>query len=74
MDSTYCFWRYRYCRLTEIDSKNKQLLTEGGMTLITYDEAFFDEILELDTIKVLYEEINTSSNGLAQILQDELAE
>lgn len=61
-------------QLTEIDSKNKQLLTEAGMTIINYDEAFFNEILELDTIKVLYEEINTSSNGLAQILQDELAE
>lgn len=59
-------------QLTEIDSENKKLLEDGGMNIINYEAAFFDEILALDGVQTLYSQINDSTNGLAQILQDEL--
>lgn len=61
-------------QLTEIDIENKKLLEDGGMNVINYENSFFDEILSLDGVKTLYSQINDSTNGLAQILQDELAE
>lgn len=61
-------------QLTKIDQENKKLLEDGGMTVVSYDTSFFDEILALDGIQSLYQQINESTNGLAQILQDELAE
>ena len=43
------------------------------MTIINYDKAFFDQILNLDTVKKLYKDIDSQVNGLGTTLQNELA-
>ena len=56
---------YMRPQLEQIDLENKQILVDGGMTLIEYDEAFYDEILALDTVQALYDKINEDQiNGL----------
>ncbi len=60
-------------QLEEIDVTNKKILEEAGMTIIEYDEDFFKTIMEMDGVKALYEKINADTNGLAAILQEELA-
>ena len=52
-------------QLSEIDEQNKQ-------TLIEYDNAFYDEILNLDTVKKLYSDIDSQVNGLGSTLQEAL--
>ena len=59
-------------KLVTIDSQNKQRLQEKRMTMITYEPAFFEEVLALDGVKQLYNQINTDTNGLAKTLQKEL--
>ena len=60
-------------QLTQIDQDSKKALEEGGMTIIEYDDSFYDEVLALDGVKALYEDINTKVNGLGTVLQDSLA-
>ncbi len=59
-------------RLTQIDEDSKALLKEGGMTLIEYDERFFDSILALDEVKSLYKEIDRQTGGLSSMLTETL--
>ena len=59
-------------QLSEIDEQNKQTLVDKGMTLIEYDNAFYDEILNLDTVKKLYSDIDSQVNGLGTTLQEAL--
>jgi len=61
-------------QLSDIDRENKKILEDGGMTIINYDDSFFDEILALDGVRTLYDQIDQNTNGLAQILQDELTQ
>lgn len=61
-------------QLTEIDQKNKQILIDGGMELIEYDDAFFDEALAVQGVQDLYQRIDSATNGLATVLQDSLEE
>lgn len=58
--------------MLEIDETNKKLLTDNGMTMINYDTGFFDEILELDSVKKLYKEIDGYADGLGTVLQNSL--
>ena len=59
--------------LKEIDKESKQRLTDGGMTLIEYDDTFFDAILDLDGVRALYREIDEKQvNGLGTLLTAEL--
>ena len=60
-------------QLVDIDTQNKELLVEKGMTLIEYDQSFFDEILAIPAGQDLYKSIDADTNGLASILQEELA-
>lgn len=60
-------------QLTEIDQNNKQVLMDGGMELIEYDDAFFDQALAVQGVKDLYQRIDNATNGLATVLQDSLA-
>lgn len=55
---------YMRPQLEQIDLDNKATLEEGGMTIIEYDAAFYDEILALDAVQTLYDEIDASINGL----------
>ena len=59
--------------LEQIDRDNKQKLTDGGMQLIEYDDAFYDEILNLDGVKALYRTIDDEQvNGLGTLLMESL--
>lgn len=60
-------------QLVDIDTQNKELLVEKGMALIEYDQSFFDEILAIPAVQDLYKSIDADTNGLASILQEELA-
>ncbi|MDO4183424.1 MAG: TRAP transporter substrate-binding protein [Coriobacteriia bacterium] len=60
--------------LTELDQSNKQKLQAGGMTLVEYDETFFNEVLALDSVQALYDDIDTQTNGLASTLTEQLGE
>ena len=60
---------YMRPQLEQIDRDNKQLLVDGGMTLIEYDTAFYDEILALDAVQALYDDIDQNQiNGLGSKL------
>ena len=63
---------YMRPQLEQIDQENKQILTDGGMTLIEYDNAFYEEILALDGVQALYAQIDEDVNGLGALLQAEL--
>ena len=60
-------------QLADIEATNLGTLKERGMTIIEYDQAFFDEVLALPGVQELYASIDEQTNGLAQTLQDELA-
>ena len=65
---------YMRPQLAQIDADNKQILVDGGMTLITYEPDFYDGILALDAVKALYKDIDENQiNGLGTLLQAELA-
>lgn len=59
-------------QLADIDANNKKTLQDKGMTLIEYDNAFYDEILALDTVQKLYSDIDEQCGGLGTTLQDSL--
>ncbi|WP_125141361.1 TRAP transporter substrate-binding protein [Clostridium transplantifaecale] len=59
-------------QLADIDANNKKTLQDKGMKLIEYDNAFYDEILALDTVQKLYSDIDTQCGGLGTTLQDSL--
>lgn len=63
---------YMRPQLESIDKENKDILVKGGMTLIEYDEDFYNSILELDGVKALYTKIDGDTNGLANLLMDAL--
>lgn len=65
---------YMRPQLEQIDKDNKQVLVDGGMTLIEYDAAFYDSILAMDSVKALYKDIDENQiNGLGTKLQEALA-
>ena len=65
---------YMRPQLEEIDKNNKQILVNGGMTLIEYDADFYDSILNLDGVQALYKEIDGNQvNGLGTLLVNELS-
>ena len=63
---------YMRPQLEQIDQDNKQILVDGGMTLIEYDAEFYDNILNLYGVKELYTKIDGDTNGLANLLMSAL--
>ncbi|MBQ3131275.1 MAG: TRAP transporter substrate-binding protein [Clostridia bacterium] len=62
-------------RLRQLDEDNKKLLTDSGMTLIQYDEEFYEEVLALEGVQALYRDIDENqAKGLGTLLQQVLAE
>ena len=59
-------------QLASIDADNKAILEEGGMTIINYDNAFFDEVLALEAVQNLNAEIDAQVNGLGTVLLEAL--
>ena len=59
---------YMRPQLESIDKDNKQILKDGGMEIIEYDDSFFDEVLALDSVKAVYTSIDSATNGLATLL------
>ena len=65
---------YMRPQLEQIDLDNKQVLVDGGMTLVEYDADFYDNILNLDGVQALYKEIDENQiNGLGTLLIEELS-
>ena len=60
-------------QLAKIDTDNKQVLKDGGMTIIEYAPEFYDELLALDGVQALYKQIDEAVGGLATTLQESLA-
>lgn len=59
-------------QMTKIDLENKDILVDGGMTLIEYDDGFFSSVLTLDSVQDLYATIDGQTNGLGSVLLQEL--
>lgn len=59
-------------QLASIDADNKAILEEGGMTIINYDNAFFDEILALESVQALNAAIDSQVGGLGTVLMEAL--
>ena len=60
--------------MQEVDAYHKQKLVDSGMTLIEYDDAFYESILALDGVRALnYYIDNNQTDGLGTILQGELS-
>ena len=58
--------------LITIDTEKKAALQKEGMTLIEYEDSFFEEVLALPGVQSLYEQIDQATNGLGSTLQSEL--
>ena len=63
---------YMRPQLEEIDKNNKQILVDGGMTLVEYDADFYDTVLNLEGVQALYASIDEQVNGLGTLLVNEL--
>ena len=63
---------YMRPQLESIDKDNKKILTDGGMTLIEYDAAFYDEMLNVSGVQDLYKKIDADTNGLGSKLEGAL--
>lgn len=65
---------YMRPQLEQIDVDNKKILEDGGMTIIEYDAAFFDEVLAIPAVQAVYDDINNNQvNGLGTLLVNELS-
>ena len=60
-------------QLADIDAVNKDKLILGGMTLVEYEDTFYEEILALPGVRQLYDRIDADVGGLASLLRQELA-
>lgn len=59
-------------QMATLDSENEQTMANEGMTIITYDQAFYDEVLALQGVQDLYKSIDQQVGGLGSTLQSEL--
>ena len=65
---------YMRPQLAQIDADNKQILKDGGMTIIEYDADFYDSILNIPAVQKLYKDIDENQvNGLGTKLVDALS-
>ncbi len=65
---------YMRPQLEQIDLDNKQILVDGGMTLVEYENEFYDSVLALESVQAVYENIdNNQINGLGTLLVNELS-
>ncbi len=60
--------------LSSMDEQSKAELVAGGMTLIEYDAAFYEEILAIPKVQAIYQDIDRETGGLAGLLTDTLSE
>ena len=60
--------------MLKIDEDSKAQLKDGGMEIISYDDGFFDEVLELPDVKKLYASIDDATGGLGTKMTDQLAD
>jgi TRAP-type C4-dicarboxylate transport system substrate-binding protein len=58
--------------LEKVDKDNKDILKKRGMTEITYDKSFFDQVLNNEGVKALYKKIDDQIGGLGTTLMKEL--
>ncbi len=58
--------------IVKTDTDHKNIMKDKGLEIIDYDEAFFNELLSLDSVKAVYSDINGQTNNLGTILIDTL--
>lgn len=58
--------------LSKVDQDNKETLKKKGMTLVTYEKSFYDQILALPGVQALNQKINEQVGGLGTLLTKEL--
>ena len=59
--------------LENMDAECKEALASGGMTIIEYDDEFYDQVLGIPEVQKLYEDIDKNQvNGLGTLLMDQL--
>lgn len=59
--------------LVKLDADSKAALEAGGMEIISYDADFYAGVLADPEVQQFYKDIDTATNGLATVLQAELA-
>jgi len=59
-------------KLKQIDEDNKKQLADGGMTIIEYDDSFYDGVLSLSGVQSLYDDIDRQAGGLGTLLMETL--
>lgn len=57
-------------QLADIDAENKAILEENGMTIITYENSFFDEIQGIEAVQALNDSIDEAVGGLGTTLKE----
>ena len=58
--------------LSKVDQDNKETLKKKGMTLVTYEKSFYDQVLALPGVQALNQKINEQVGGLGTLLTKEL--
>ena len=58
--------------LAKVDKDNKEALKKKGMTLVTYDKSFYDQVLAIPAVQELNKKINEQVGGLGELLTKEL--
>lgn len=59
-------------QLADLDANNEQAMVNEGLEVIEYDSNFVDQVLALQGVQDLYSNINNQTNGLSEILINEL--
>ncbi len=59
-------------QLPGLDSDMQAELESKGMTIITYPDSFYEEVLALPEVQALYKDIDGQVNGLVTTMQSEL--
>ena len=52
-------------QLAQMDVDNAKVMTDAGMTEITYDEDFFTEFKNNEGVQKVYSDISEQTNGLS---------
>ncbi len=59
-------------QLPKMNDENKQIMVDGGMEVIEYDDDFFEDVLSTDGVVNLYKSISEQTDGLSDKLLAEL--
>lgn len=55
-------------QMADLESTNLKTMQDAGVQVIEYDDSFFNEILNMDSVKKVYTDIDSQTNGLSTTL------